>query len=308
MLVMTTSALLCSCASVVHVKEGAKEISGIPFYVKNEYFRQVTVYRETWFQLTLKAEKKLVDVKDGQEVLLDRGAQSFTASVTNLNDPTVVGIKAAILGADSSTVSDALVVIQKFQSLPSSPTGVNKTILKNEIESQWLVDDDRPFYLNAPLPWFGTATLTQKLSADGTLTEVTATADTKLAESISTLLPLKEFLSGKYVKAAAAASTDSSTKADFAKGISLFAARGGNVKPTDKQFVYILSLTTEEIGYETTLKTDPKNSRAGISGHIPIDSTTASISRKPIQSAEEKPKDDSPTIGISGSIKLPKEK
>lgn len=93
----------------------------------------------------------------------------------------------------------------------------------NFVEPKSVVDYQRELYLNGKLPWFGSATLTSKLNADGTLTESTATSDTKLAEGLSTLLPLKEFLSGEFVDTVAAPADEAvaglmeSVSADTAK-------------------------------------------------------------------------------------------
>jgi hypothetical protein len=305
---------LCSCVNVVRVKHmkpsatTATSESGIPFYVKAERFRQVTVYRESWYLLTLKVDKKLVELKDGKEVLLDRGSLSFSAEAKDLSDKDIVDIKSWIVRSNNSDVNDALAVIAKFQGLSPRNGGFNQVDLKNEIESEWVVDSARTYYLNAPLPWFGTGSLTQKINADGTLAEATATADTKLAEGLGAILPLKEFLTGEFIDPAPAANADPSKSADVQKGLRAFISQGGTPNLTTKQYVYVLSLSTEETGFEVTLKSAPVGARPTLGAALTTTSPGASLVRKPLPVKVEPPADDTPTIGISGNIKLPKPK
>ncbi len=307
-LVALTTILLCSCTSVVKVKKGDSDLAGIPFYFKKEQFRQVTVNRETWFKLTLKVEKKLVEKTDGKEVLLDRGTQSYVREVKDIDDPKVIAVKAAILRADNSDVDDAIQLIKDFHTIPPRGTAANLLKLKNDIESEWIVDGTNVYYLNAPLPWFGTGSLTQKLNADGTLSEVTSSADTKLAEGISTFLPLKEYLSGKFIDPAPVANSDPAKTSDVQKGVSMFLADGGNNKLSSKEFVYLVSLSADEVGYEITLKGKPDPSRPPLGPDLVAGAENVSFQRKSLPTKEAESKDESPTIGISGSIKLPKEK
>jgi len=306
--------LICSCTSVVKVKQDSPtekdstNLSGIPFFMKDEVFRQVTVRRESWYRLTLKVDKKLVEKNDGKEVLLDRGTQSFIAETNSLSDSNVIAIKSAIVRADTSNVDAAIQLIKDFQAIPPRANAPITAELRNDIESEWVVDDTKTYYLNAPLPWFGTGSLTQKLNPDGTLSEVISSPDTKLSEGLSALLPLKEYLSGEFIEPAAAAASDPAKAADVQKGLSMFRARGGTGALATKQYAYFISLNTDEVGYEVTLRSPPVSIRPPLGAALVATTSGVSVQKKPLPAEEEKPKDESPTIGISGSIKLPKEK
>ena len=54
-------------------------------------------------------------------------------------------------------------------------------------------------YINAPVSWLGTTTLTAELAKDGTLAKATAAVEPKIAEGIAQLLPLKEFLTAELI-------------------------------------------------------------------------------------------------------------
>ena len=305
-LLVVAAATLAACnvvqvtGSTKKTKDGKEVVSlaplpGLPFYVKHQQFRQVSVYRETWFRLTLDAETKPSDT-NGAPAKLAADHQMFTAQVKKLDDPAVIQLKADVLRG-CTNVARSREIISAFEKLPDRVDSADPSmvrLVRNDVESEWVVDDANPRYLNAKMPWFGAANLTQKLAADGTLTEVNSAPDTKLAEGLSMLIPFKEFLAGKYVKAAASA-TESDPMA-FTKG------KGPQV---------CLSLSIEETGYETTVKSTLRES-ADLAKALTIEDANANppkawITRKPIEEGG-KPKDDAPTIGISGSIKLPKEK
>ena len=304
----TLATVVASCASLVKVKDkDDNDVAGIPFYVKNEYFRQETVYRQTWYRLTLTVHKKVVDTKDGKEELLDRGTQNFTVEVLKYNDEKIVALKKSILAGDTSDVLITNDLIDQFNNLPQRGDKTNENCIKNGIVSEWQVDDSRTYYLNGPLPWFGTGSLTQELNGDGTLSKAISTADTKLAEGIASWIPLKEYLTGEFIEPATEAAKDDQTMAMIAEGVHGIVEQGGTPQTRTKQLVYILSLAIEEVGYETTLTGDPADSRpAKTPGPLALNAKDVAFFRKPLEEKKEEKKDDAPTIGISGSIKLPK--
>ena len=299
--------LLTSCASIVKVKDNAdNKVSGIPFYVKNEYFRQETVYRETWYRLTLTVQKKLVDKKDGKEAL--KGTESFQAEVLDNRNDSIIEIKKAILEGDTSDVRIALALIDKFNNIKQRNGETIQKCVSNGIVSEWWVDDERTYYLNGALPWFGSGTLTQKLNDNGTLSETTSIADSKLAEAVASWIPLKEYLTGEFVEPAVEAVKDDNTKGTVSMLTHGIVQQGGTSQLATKEFAYVLSLTIEEVGYETTLTGDPVDRRPTLTPPpLALTAQTVAFSQKPLEEkGKEEKKEDAPTIGISGTIKLPK--
>lgn len=299
--------VLVSCTSIVKVKDkDEKDVAGIPFYVKNEYFRHESVVRETWFRLTLTVQKKLADSKDGKESVLS--TESFVIEVLNRNDDSVIALKKGILKGNTSSVKNAIRLIDQFQQIPQRAGKMTEKCIKNGIVSEWRVDDNRTYYLNAPLPWFGTGSLTQELNENGTLSKAISTADTKLAEAVASWIPLKEYLTGEFVEPATEAAKDPETKGLVTMGRHAIVGQGGTDDAASKKLAFILSLSIEETGIETTMTGEPVDFRPETTPVcLSLPATNVTFSQKSLEEkGKEEKKDDAPTIGISGSIKLPK--
>jgi hypothetical protein len=309
--------ILCACTNVLWVKRNAgnesspdyKKMPGIPFYAKTLQFKHASVYVRTWLRVTLTVEKKTVDTKDGKEVLLDGSKQIIPLDLRKEDAKLLAPIRIAIINANTKTAADAVQFVKDFSALPAvtSDDGVPPVLIKNVVESELVVDNDHRYYLNAPLPWFGTGNLTQELNPDGTLSKVTSNPDTKLAEGISALLPLKEYLTGEFVQPSKTAVTDPSTSTDANKGVFKMLAVRPSFKLNDGEFVYVLSLSVEEVGREYTMTTKPEKSWPSTIA-IALDDSSAMMSRRDL-GTEEKPletKEEGSTVGISGSIKFPK--
>jgi hypothetical protein len=310
---------LASCVNVVRVRDRAGTAAtttkrdGVPFYIKVERFVHTTAYADTWIRATLTVEKKLVDNKDGKEVLVDVGQQSRIKNLVNAPKPALNAIKDEILRANNADIAQAEAVIRKFDVLNEIDFGIprNPPIVRNVVDSAWVVDSTKTYYLNAPLPWFGAGNLTQKLAADGTLSEVISAPDTKIGEGLSTLIPFKEYLTGRYVKPAPAAATDPATKSDVESAFRQYRLIDPRTTLTDKVYVYVISLNIEEVGYEYTLTTRPKETREEAEKETPpfsaVASNMAEFTRKEIGGKkDDEKKDEGPEIGISGTINLPK--
>jgi hypothetical protein len=308
--------MLSGCTHVVWVTDKKNEdnarsekVDGIPFYVKTEQFRHTTVWIKTWLTATLTVEKKSIDTTNGKEAQTDSGKQVITKQLLKSDSPQLNSIRRALITANNKDVKDALKIVDDFEKLPSLPDdkAVVPIMLKNAIESEWVVDRSRQYYLNAPLPWFGTGNLSQELSADGTLSKASSSADTKLAEAIGTLLPLKEFLSGKFATPAAAAAKDDSMKIDAVQGVGILQSFNPKLTQKEAQYVYVLSLSVEEAGYQYTLSKWPEAAKPPIAA-IAIDATDALVSRTDLKADNAgKKTEDGQKIGISGSIDLPKD-
>lgn len=297
----TTIALACiatllgACANVVRVNEKkgdeVEPVKGIPFYVKTQTFQQVTVYRQTWLRARLTVTPKSSDPKAS-------GAQEFTRDLLKSRDLAAAQkdqlseFKQVVLKANGETI-DLPKLIADFNALPGIDLEQNRPapdLVSNTVASEWGVDRTRTYYLNAPLPWFGSGNLTQKLADNGTLQEVVSAPDTKLAEGLSSLIPFKEYLSGEFVK------KQPDTEAS-------------SLRPPP---LYELSLVLDEVGYEYSLSTQPSATplvpKEPLKFSTVID-RTALFTRKAIggDAKAEAPKDEGQKIGISGNISFPKD-
>jgi hypothetical protein len=313
---------LAAC-SVVTITEKStsggtsNDVDGIPFYVKIEKFKHTSVYLQTWLRATLTVELKVIDKKDNKEVVVEAGKQPYVTDLPIGPNPELADIKTKILSAESLSAGSARDVIDAFKKLKAyDPQAATPELVANTVASEWVVDGARMFYLNAWLPWFGTGSITQKIAADGTLTEATSTQDTKLAEGLSSLVPFKEYLTGRFVE------TPNEAIASAPEGQSLrinHALMSINSQTTpkspaeselDRRVVYAMTLAVEEVGYEYTIYSIEDKA---ISDHTALEfddvkSKRATFTRKPIGGKEdEEKKGEGQKIGISGSIDFPKD-
>ncbi len=327
-IVILLAGALVSCNVVTVHEEGndpktvVKKIEGIPFYKKTEQFTKKTVYLQTWLQATLTVHVKTVDLKEGKEVLVNTNEVPYSADVAKNNVTALANIKAKIVNADRESAGTANEVIAAFRNLPElDRSTVVPELVSNAISSEWVVDRRNTYFLNGKQPWFGSATLTYKLAADGTLSEGTSTADTKLAEGLSGLIPFKEFLTGKFVETPKEATESVETDAqkmqlqDALSGLNKKAgSKSAAIGERDRRVVYDMSLAIAEVGYEYTLSTPPRFEP--FSDVAPLDyshvaTNKALFSRKDYgkvkEEADDKDKDESSKVGIAGSISFPKD-
>ena len=138
--------------------------------------------------------------------------------------------------------------------------------------------------MNAPLPWFGAGSLTQELNQDGTLSKATSTPDTKMEGGITSLIPFKEYLTGRFVQDLKDETPANALNAVTPEGIIWLESvrrRAFQISrdKKDVQVVYVLSLSTEEIGQEYTFtkihKPEPISPTP-----IPFDTAKQTFSRR----------------------------
>lgn len=315
LLIMCTTLLLFGCASTVWVeKQGAggasQGVAGIPFYTKKEVFQHTTKWAQVWASVSLKVEKRLASDEGNS----DRPAisQVFSKQLLVENLGALTDIKRKILSIDQGDSSSISQLVDDFLNIDDAedPSSASPSLIGNEVTSTWVVDGGKTYYLNSPLPWFGTGSLTQELAGDGTLTKVVSAPDTKLAEGLSSLIPLKEYLTGRLVTPLA-----NESNAAIDATLKTMAAFDASLVPQEikrnkgkSSFVYSVELHIEEKGYVYTFnKTYDFN--PGSFAPLPFDTSSSLFVRSAITSpkVEKSGKEDSPAIGFSGSITLPKE-
>jgi hypothetical protein len=286
---------------------------GVPFYMKTEVFTRKTTYDKTWLRATLTVERQLVDLKTGKAAPYGTGKETYVRDVLKPGPAVLDQIKARIISADTGSVEEAEHVIQQFSAITTLPddTAVTPVLVGNTVEPQWVVNNKATYYLNGPLPWFGSGNVSQELNADGTLSKASSNPETKLAEGISSLLPLKEFLSGKFVKSGASAATTPASSALTMESLDSLRNVRPEAKPAETQVVYSLTLEIQEVGHEYTLSSDQVPDRSKVPDRLTfadIDANSAMFVRKDIPSPEsDSKKKDGNEISVNGTITLPKD-
>lgn len=209
LLFASISITACS-AFDVYDKSGNNKL-GVPFYLKTGKVKQVTSYTRRWIEAKINYQKlssgKPIKGTERSAIfaiehdtydqvrLLESFAASksggeFTAAIISFKNQ----LKKSCDGRINCEISPRMIIEQ------SSSKREKSDILSQKMESnissyKVIVDYENPYYFNANIPLFGTATATAELATDGTLTKATSTVDsTKLADSI----PLKELLLDKW--------------------------------------------------------------------------------------------------------------
>lgn len=202
--------LLSGCTTVVKVSKqptvnnsnmAYSKLDGIPFYVKKEILNQQTQYSRTWLNAKLAVEKKLVDTSSGQRVETTISKELFSRNVHKKKLSALNKLKAKIVSGFLDSNAEVAKMVSEFNAIQviTDFETITPQLIGNTSEPEWIVDGSNIYYLNAPLPWFGSGNLTHELRDDGTLSKVVSNPDTKLSEGISNLIPLKEFLEAKHV-------------------------------------------------------------------------------------------------------------
>lgn len=312
--------LVAGCTNTVWVKEKTtndsgetnyKQIGGIPFFIKKEVFNQTTAYAQTWLVATMTVERLLLTKNNDkyETFLLDK--QNYEKGIHKANYQALDLIKQNIVKSGKKSGQDVDKLIAEFASIPTliDPSSVQPEPIYNTIVSEWIVNQAERYYLNAPLPWFGSSNLSHEQSPDGTLSKVTSTPDTKLAEGISTLIPLKEYLTGKYVDSLAE-KTDAEAAKSLAEGGESFSKHMATTDfykiKAESDVIYKVSLNINESGYIFKFNKQYSKYPQNIS-LLPFDMMSGTYIRENIDAKKNKNIDEKKgnSIGLNGTIEFP---
>lgn len=198
--------------SVEPVKDEIKKraLDGIPFYKKTLVFTQTSIYLDLFYEVRLFINYR----KDGSQTK----TTILPAAINMIYEKELAGCNQFYNATQSlpSGVDPIAVIIASFNEFVPNTypiRGVNdfgnvsKTKLpvlySNIVDSKMIVDWKNIYYINYKVPITGSSSLTAELSGEGTLNKVTGDTEDKtfpaIIEGISTLLPLKEFLTSQWI-------------------------------------------------------------------------------------------------------------
>jgi len=313
--------VLGGCCNTVWVRERIKkegdadtfkQIGGIPFYVKKEVMNQTTSYSQTWLVATLTVEKFLVTNKEDKYESFSIDKQSFQKHLLKSQLSELSSIKERILQAGMLSGDDVNGIISSFAKINNANdiSAITPERIENTMESTWIVNEKEKYYLNAPLPWFGSGNLTQELNSDGTLAKVTSNPETKLAEGISSIIPLKEYLTGKFVDSLKD-DTDEKAMEELAIEESLsplLATMPIEKLKLESELVYKVTLATDESGYIYKF-TKQYEDNPGEIKPLPFNITNQIYTRAIIGGSDNSSpkKEDGKSVGLTGTISFPKD-
>jgi hypothetical protein len=171
-------------------------VPGVPFYVKRARCRQEVVWLEPIYTLTLTA---MIPGKDGTLQSRPSGSMVLPRS-SFVRDEVKDLIKTVTNGGDETTVLanwrkvtpliSSNVQTRGFSSL----TAEDIILLGSSAAPVVFVDYTDQYYVNAKLPWAGSANVDAKVAEDGSLTEASGQVETKTIETL--LSPVNTAITG----------------------------------------------------------------------------------------------------------------
>jgi hypothetical protein len=201
-------------------------VCGIPFYKKIPVFVQSTVYLDPFYEVRLYIDEgtvskelkpallpvavSLIAEKDlptcSKFIAAIRGVSTIEGIIEEFNQTVV-----PIFKIRSFDEFDRLAKEQQKKKAPNSSDQDQPELGKidmpqlfsNASETKMVIDWNHIYYINYKVPVVGSSSLNAEFNSDGTLTKAVGETEEKTFEAvvgaISTLLPVKEYLTKKWV-------------------------------------------------------------------------------------------------------------
>ncbi|MCI0603682.1 hypothetical protein L0156_11795 [bacterium] len=308
------------------------DLAGVPFYIKKGRCKQQTIKLEPKYTLTLvKRTKVVLQGLSSQEMqqlqafeqLLDKSSptgfrcmqstESSTLECTSESLPesvildecqfrnkSVSELRAYLDGKD--VAGDDKVVLKLWDNVKhvaANPGECPERILtaSNSTKIEPYIDYASPHYINANYPWIGTASANFTLSADQTLTNATATIDSKTVETLLGFLPISPALSKVLKLPAAPAESGELAKRAKATTITTYTLVQ---EPTIRKYTlvkYTIANPNEKLTCDPAVPLQQAN----------IDKLDE-YSVEDLKPGQPPPKPKENAIEFSGEIKLPEKK
>jgi len=286
---ITLALILTGCGEVYHVRaHNPQKPAGIPFYSIAGACVQETVYATPYYLVTLK-------ISGSSGALLSDTTKLSTAG---RNSPDMRGLISELSKPqpDSGTIQTAWANLKERWSLDPTLQANDPNVqpvqflLRNSSKAISTVDYGHEYSINQQKPFAGSASSDYKLSSDGTLSEAQGQVEDKTLETVVGALPLS----------------------DLIKSAAGIASKTGTAGATELEPVHF-SLEQEE-RVRTTTYTLTSAYSANCPTGAALSSTTAGVSTTNADvgakdlngSSDNSKKADDSSIGISGTITLPK--
>ncbi len=196
----------CSAVRVSHVAGStpnapASKVSGVPFYPKKAKCRQEVVWLQPVYTLTLSVIQ--TDAK-GTPQAKALGSVTLSRSLFDKQEVREFLALVAKGAKDENTVLSAWAKLADLASKATSPLTVDfngmateDRILAGRSAAAFVyVDYSDQYYINARVPLAGSANLSTKVAADGSLTEATTQVQNTALQTILQSLPISTLITG----------------------------------------------------------------------------------------------------------------
>lgn len=282
-----------------------EKLNGIPFYVQKGIIKQETKYLYKWLEVSfIKTEKKSgkseQSLVKSKKVQIPKNMQELQTQLNAIDD------LVDNLNGKNIIQSNALVknIEKKIEALTNAKLPLDMNLLdtiRNHWEHSVMVDYSKKYYLNSKMHWFGSSTQTQKLASNGTLSEASVSSDSQLDELAGTIAGLATPLASVKV-----AKIENQKQEE---GVPLLALPPAQIsyklKIEEKGFVYSFTKIIDPSKGKADKQKDNKIQKYPA---IPFDLNEGNFTRTSWPETPKKPKENKPTINVSGSIQLPKGK
>jgi hypothetical protein len=198
-----------------------KAVDGVPFYKKIPVWLQTSVYLDPYYEISLFVSQgepgkgvATTAIPSAKMLIAESDLPKFSNFVNQAKKLTSEGaiiskFKRIVPEKDQYKIRGP----SSFKDIPKEE-GPKKDSMKlpklysNSTEEKIVVDWKNLYYINYLVPVVGSSSLTAEFGDDGTLTKAAGETEDKTLETIvgavSTFLPIKEFLTDKWIPQAAA--------------------------------------------------------------------------------------------------------
>jgi hypothetical protein len=271
---------LCGCGSLFHVvKFDPNKPQGIPFYVKQGVCVHQTVYANRYWQLTLKVTSEsgigTEDVIKIKEV--DHIGHDFNALLHELEKPS----------PDTDSVVNAWTALKRSQFDPWSQSD-GRVALENSSSLTNVVDYSVRYSINQKKPLAGSSNADFKLGSDGTLNETSGQTQDNTLSTILSALPVSTLITS-----AAGVATKTGAAANESAKVVKFSLM--------QEQRYIKTVYSQSVVASDSICTVGKELTEA-DQNISTSRSDVGSNSNPNNSGQN----DSDSITVSGTIKLPK--
>lgn len=298
MLSLALPLLLGGCAlySVNAQERDARRLygtPGIPFYARTSMCVQETVYQEPGIRAEIVLDSIVYDKTNAAT-----GTVPVYATLRAF--PATDAVVKALLELKSAPVSSPETFRLKVDAIGVGwvPTGERNVLMlvSNQVKPKEYIDYSRIYYLNVTRPWIGPVSGTVKLNADGTLGEVSATADDQTLKTALDVFPLHDLLLDRLGLTDAEESAEGENSAELPR----YRVR---IDVNPAAFTHTLSRPVDDARPPCGAR--PQLTMADGHSGAATYSMTVTTPGAPAETAAPKPEN---AIGLSGTITLPEPK
>ncbi len=310
--------LLVPGCQTLRVSTDHGSVAGLPFYLKSGVFRHHTLYEQPFIHVSV-AVAAIIGVKNGEDVLAPETTYERDVMANQENLRQIDALQSMITDITLGSATDVQKSLPKLRdALDAIPRMSRDTLLKpdmtalpnaNFVERVTVTDYNTRYYLNSNRSAFGSATVSAELAADGTLSKSEAQSESKVPDAITAaataltgIAPIKEFLTYKWIPAAAPGASGAAATSDtLAKTLTTLGVAVGPEPPMGARIQ--LRATESAMVYDMYLDSANDPSATGLLIPLKRDPTMYQFVIKQKEQPEEKKPDDA--ISFKGSIQLP---